>query len=79
MTDKVREKMTDKVRENQLRRKADRCGLKLMKSARRDPKGLDYGLYALIDVQTGGAVNPALAQRWTCSWTLDQVEAYLAR
>lgn len=62
--------------ENRLRRMADRQGLRLVKSRSRDPKALDYGLYALIDVETGGAVNPALVGR-TCSWTLDQVENYL--
>ncbi len=69
--------MTDKIRENRLRRKADRFGLKLIKSKRRDPRALDFGRYALIDVQTGGVVNPALIDRWTCSWSLDQVEHYL--
>ena len=28
-------------------------------------------LFALIDLRTGGAVNPAIAQCWTCSWTLE--------
>jgi hypothetical protein len=68
--------MTDKVRENYLRRKADRMGLRLTKSPRRDRDALDYGLYALLDHQTGGAVNPALADRWIHSFTLDDVEAY---
>jgi hypothetical protein len=39
---------------------------------------VDYGLYALVDVETGGAVNPAVAQRWVCSWTIDQVQDYLS-
>jgi hypothetical protein len=69
--------MPDKTRENRLRRKADRMGLQLVKSPRRDPQALDFGLYALVDHETGGAVNPALANRWTCSWSLDQVERYL--
>ena len=69
--------MSDKIRENHMRRRADRYGLKLKKSPRRDPKAVDYGLYALIDVQTGGAINPAIAQRFICSWTLDEVEEYL--
>lgn len=66
-----------KVKENRLRRMADRRGLKLSKSRSRDEGAIDFGLYALIDVQTGGAVNPALAQRWVHSWTLDEVEQYL--
>lgn len=67
----------DKVRENRIRRIADRRGLRLVKSSRRDPNALDYGLYALIDYETGGAVNPSLIGRYTCSWDLDTVEDYL--
>lgn len=67
----------EKARENRLRRKAERRGFRLIKSARRAPDACDYGLYALLDPRTGGAVNPALADRWTCSWSLDQVEDYL--
>lgn len=70
--------VTEKTRENLLRRVAERRGMKLIKSGRRDPQALDFGLYALIDHTTGGAVNPALANRFACSWTLDQVENYLA-
>ncbi len=69
---------SDKIVENRVRRVADRRGLKLVKSRSRDPKAIDYDLYALIDVQHGGAVNPAIAQRWLCSWTLGEVEQYLA-
>jgi hypothetical protein len=67
----------DKVRENRLRRAADRQGFRLTKSRSRDAQAVDFGLYALIDIQTGGAANPAIAQRWVCSWTLDEVEAFL--
>jgi len=56
---------------------ADRYGLQLVKSRSRDPRAVDFGLYALIDVRTGGAINPAIADRWTCSWSLDEVSAYL--
>ncbi len=70
--------MTDeKVRENRLRRVADRRGFRLVKSRSRDPRAVDFGLYALIDQRHGGAVNPAIAQRWTCSWSLDEVADYL--
>lgn len=41
--------MTDKVRENRLRRMAERQGLRLVKSRRRDPQAVDYGTYGLID------------------------------
>lgn len=41
--------MTDeKIRENRLRRMAERQGLKLVKSRRRDPRALDYGRYWLV-------------------------------
>lgn len=67
-----------KTTETRLRRLADREGYRLLKSRSRDPQALDFGLYTLIDVQTGGAVNPALAGRWTCSWDIEDVEAFLA-
>lgn len=41
--------MTDKVRENRLRRMAARRGLQLVKSRRRDPGAWDFQTYALID------------------------------
>lgn len=68
---------TEKSRETRLRNTADRSGYKLSRSRSRDPRAVDYGLYALIDVQTGGAINPAIANRWVHSWSLDECEAYL--
>jgi len=67
------------VRENKLRRMADRQGYRLVKSRSRDTNAVDFRLYALIDVETSGAVNPAIAQRWVCSWGLDEVEEFLLR
>ncbi len=67
----------DKSRENRLRRAADRQGYQLSRSRSRDPRAIDYGLYALIDPQTRGTVNAAIADRWTHSWTLDEVEHWL--
>ena len=64
-------------RRNRLRRMAARQGLRLSASRRRDPNAIDYGLYALIDPQTNGMVNPALAGRFVHSWTLEDVEDYL--
>jgi hypothetical protein len=69
--------VTNRVQENRVRRVAQRRGLRLVKSRRRDPQAVDYGLYALIDVDTNSAVNPPIAQRFVCSWTLDEAEAYL--
>jgi hypothetical protein len=66
-----------KSKEARLRAKARRCGYQLRKSRSRDPDAVDFGLYALIDPETGGAVNPALANRWVCSWTLEQVDNWL--
>ena len=39
----------EKVRENRLRRMAERQGLELRKSARRDPRAIDYGTYMLSE------------------------------
>ena len=39
---------SDKIRENRLRRMAERQGLRLVKSRRRDPLALDYGRYWLL-------------------------------
>jgi hypothetical protein len=68
----------NKIHENRLRRMAERRGYRLQKSRSRDPHAVDYDCYALIDVQTGGAVNPAIANRWTCSWSLAEVEHWLS-
>lgn len=69
--------MTDeKVRENRMRRMADRQGLRLDKSRRRDPRALDYGMYMLVDVATNGVVVGAETGRHSMS--LDEVEDRLA-
>ena len=47
---------TDKVRENRLRRAAQRQGLTLAKSRRRDTRATDYGTYMLVDQQTNAVV-----------------------
>ena len=49
--------MTTKTEEARLRRMADRRGLVLSKSRRRDPHAIDFGLYALLDTQTRGAIH----------------------
>lgn len=66
-----------KVREGKVRRACARIGYRLSKSRSRDPHVVDFGLYAVLDPDTGGAVNPAIAQRWTHSWTLEDVELWL--
>jgi len=64
--------MSDKVRENRLRRMADRQGLMLRKSRRRDPRAVDYGNYWLIDPEINGLVAGG---QWGID--LDEVEAWL--
>lgn len=62
-----------KVLENRLRRAADRQGLALHKSRRRDPRAIDYLSYVLTDTATnvvvlGGHGSP---------YGLDDVARYL--
>ena len=67
----------DSPREVELQRIAQEHGLRLSKS--RNPGLPDDGLYALFNDECGGGtVNPVLANRWSHSWTLDDVEAYFA-
>lgn len=61
-----------KVRDNRLRRAAERQGLTVRKTRRRDPRALDYGRYWLQrgeEVVLGG----------TEGVSVDDVEAYLNR
>ena len=60
----------EKVRENRLRRMAERQGLSLTRSRRRDPLALDYGKYWLIHAD-GSRVTPL------GGGTLDEIERYL--
>ena len=68
--------MLTKAQENTLRRKADRQGLILRKSARRDERAIDYKLYSLCDVQTGGTVHPE-GPISEYALTIDDVREYL--
>lgn len=68
--------MEDKVRENRLRRMADRRGLILRKSRRFDPRASDYGLYALWDARTGGLIHLDNVNS-VYALTLDEVEDWL--
>jgi hypothetical protein len=63
--------ITDKARENRARRSAERQGLRLKKSGRRDPRALDYRGYWLLS-RTGAVV--AGGQHGT---TLDRIETEL--
>lgn len=62
----------EKVRENRLRRMAQRQGLTLTRSRRRDPRALDFGLYWLTDA-SGANVTPEQGI------DIDAVEAFLLR
>lgn len=66
----------EKVRENLLRRMADRQGLRLEKSRRRDPYAWGYGTYQLVDNATGALVT-ANANGRGYGWTLDEIEERL--
>jgi len=58
----------EKVREIRLRRAADRQGLRLSRSRRRDPMALDYGTYTLTDTAGTIVAGPM---------PIDEVEVYL--
>jgi len=62
--------LTDaKVRENRVRRAADRQGLRLSRTRRRDPLAVDFGTYTLTDTSGTVVAGPL---------TIDEVEKYLS-
>jgi hypothetical protein len=66
----------EKVLENRLRRVAERRGLRLVKSRRRDPMAIDFGGYMLIDLQTNAVILGADPVGFSA--TLDDVKAYFS-
>ena len=64
----------EKTRENRARRAAERRGLRLERSRRRDPQAIGYGQYQLIDVATNTVASLGGIGGWL---TLDQAEAQL--
>ena len=64
-----------KVRENRIRRMADRRGYRLMKSRRKDPRGIGYGKYKVLDATTMKPVFGSKPDEYSA--TLDEVEAWL--
>lgn len=66
----------EKVRENRFRRKLDRMGYRLAKSRRKDPDAIDYGLFAIIDLESSGTVHTS-APWGIYTLTLDDVEAWI--
>jgi hypothetical protein len=63
------------TREKRLRRAAERQGLRLSKSARRDPHASDYGKYRVENLDSGAIV--AGGAPFDYSLDLDQVEIVL--
>jgi hypothetical protein len=73
--------MTNKIRENRLRRAAARQGLTLRKSPRRDHRARSYGTYMLTSTDSNGTVVVAAAEengREGYGLTLDEVEQRLS-
>jgi hypothetical protein len=66
---------SEKVRENRLRRMAERQGLQLQKSRRRDPRAVDYGTYMLVNPRLNAVVAYGLQSGYGLS--LDDVEKAL--
>lgn len=66
---------SQKVTENRLRRAAERQGLRLVKSRRRDPRAIDYGSYMLLDSDTNAVVASGFESGY--GMYLDEVEGFL--
>jgi hypothetical protein len=69
--------VADKVRENRLRRMAERQGFRLVKSRRRDPRAVDYGTYRVETADSIEATGFDSPMGW--GLTLDETEARLTR
>lgn len=67
--------IADRVRENRVRRVAQRRGLRIVKSRRRDPRALDYGCYCIVDADTNCVVAGGGQKHF--HWSLDDVEKWL--
>ena len=67
-----------KVRENRLRRAAERQGLFLSRRRRRDPNALDFGRYALFRGSLAGEPVAGVGYGGIYGLTLADVEAILA-
>ncbi|WP_414833595.1 hypothetical protein [Afifella sp. YEN Y35] len=55
---------------------ADRRGMKLVRSRRRDPEAIDYGCYYLADIDTNGVVF-GIGAHGRPSADLDEIERFL--
>jgi hypothetical protein len=64
-----------KTQENRVRRMAERQGLQLQRSRRRDPRARDYGRYRIVDLATNSVVAGGQAADY--SLDLEDAERYL--
>lgn len=64
-----------KIKENRLRRMADRQGLALIKSKRRDPRSLDWQRFMIVDKFSNRIVAGELNSPQSLS--IDEVEQFL--
>ena len=67
----------ERTREARLRRAAERQGLILQRSRRRDPRALEYGTYQLVDSSTNAVVLADWDAQRGFGLDLDDVEKYL--
>ena len=66
----------EKVRENRLRRVLNRRGLNLVKSRRKDPGAIDYGMYMITDLETKVVIAGIIAENIP-DFSLDDVETWI--
>ncbi|MCF8105807.1 MAG: hypothetical protein K9K64_10005 [Desulfohalobiaceae bacterium] len=69
----------EKVRENRLRRMAERQGMKLHKIKRHDPLALDYGTCYLVDIRSNAIIFPASYSETGIGATVDEIEKFLTK
>jgi hypothetical protein len=69
--------MSEKARENRLRRMAERQGYRLRRSRRRDPLARDYGLYWILEPKRDRLV--VRGSGFDNGMTIDEAEAWLNR
>jgi hypothetical protein len=77
-TRKVNEMTDTKVRENRLRKAADRQGMRLEKSHAHNENDITFGTYQLVDHQYGGTVHPDCTAGRGYGLDLDDVEEILS-
>lgn len=66
----------EKVRENRIRRMAQRQGLRVVKSRRRDTNAIDFGYYFIVDIEHN-CVVAGCGNIGRAIFTLDDVEQWL--